>query len=119
MHPTVVINVVGLTQDLLGDDTPHINALVKQGGVRPLSTVTPAVTCSVQATMATGLMPRDHGIVGNGWYFRDLSEVWFWRQSNRLVSGEKIWEAARAHLPNRSDKLNNGIHAPIISYTGA
>ncbi len=102
MHPTVVINVVGLTQDLLGDDTPHINALVKQGGVRPLSTVTPAVTCSVQATMATGLMPRDHGIVGNGWYFRDLSEVWFWRQSNRLVSGEKIWEAARDLDPSFS-----------------
>ena len=102
MHPTVVINVVGLTQDLLGDDTPHINALVKQGGVRPLSTVTPAVTCSVQATMATGLMPRDHGIVGNGWYFRDLSEVWFWRQSNRLVSGETIWEAARDLDPSFS-----------------
>ena len=102
MHPTVVINVVGLTQDLLGDDTPHINALVKQGGVSPLSTVTPAVTCSVQATMATGLMPRDHGIVGNGWYFRDLSEVWFWRQSNRLVSGEKIWEAARDLDPSFS-----------------
>ena len=54
MHPTVVINVVGLTQDLLGDDTPHINALVKQGGVRPLSTVTPSVTCSVQATNVKG-----------------------------------------------------------------
>ena len=102
MHPTVVINVVGLTQDLLGEDTPHINALIEQGGISPLATITPAVTCSVQATMATGSLPRDHGIVGNGWYFRDLSEIWFWRQSNRLVSGEKIWEAARNIDPSFS-----------------
>jgi predicted AlkP superfamily pyrophosphatase or phosphodiesterase len=47
-------------------------------------------------------MPRDHGIVGNGWYFRDLSEIWFWRQSNRLVSGEKIWEAGRRVDPSFS-----------------
>jgi predicted AlkP superfamily pyrophosphatase or phosphodiesterase len=44
-------------------------------------------------------LPRDHGIVANGWYFRDLCEVWFWRQSNRLVSGEKAWETARKARP--------------------
>jgi predicted AlkP superfamily pyrophosphatase or phosphodiesterase len=49
--------------------------------------------------MLTGTLPRDHGIVGNGWYFRELAEVWLWRQSNRLVAGEKVWEAARRRLP--------------------
>jgi predicted AlkP superfamily pyrophosphatase or phosphodiesterase len=67
--------------------------------MRPLATVTPAVTCSVQSTFVTGTLPRDHGCVANGWYFRDLSEVWFWRQSNRLVHGEKVWEAARRRNP--------------------
>ena len=94
MHPTLVLNVVGLTPQLLGKDTPHLSKLAQQGGLRPLATITPAVTCSVQASFTTGLLPSDHGIVGNGWYFRDLSEVWFWRQSNRLVAGEKIWETA-------------------------
>ena len=61
----------------------------------PLQTVTPAVTCSVQASFMTGLTPRDHGIVGNGWLFRDQMEVMLWRQSNRLVEGEKIWEAGK------------------------
>ena len=65
--------------------------------MRPLRTIVPAVTCSVQSTFTTGLLPREHGCVANGWYFRDLSEIWFWRQSNRLVAGEKIWEAARKH----------------------
>ena len=31
------------------------------------------MTCSVQSTFTTGLLPRDHGIVANGWYFRDLA----------------------------------------------
>jgi predicted AlkP superfamily pyrophosphatase or phosphodiesterase len=95
MHRTLVLNVVGLTQALLGESTPHLNAFVAQGGVRPLSTITPAVTCSVQATLVTGSLPRAHGIVGNGWYFRELAEVMFWRQSNQLVQGEKIWEAGK------------------------
>jgi predicted AlkP superfamily pyrophosphatase or phosphodiesterase len=54
----------------------------------------------VQSTFVTGLLPRDHGIVGNGWYFRDLAEVWLWRQSNRLVQGEKLWETAKRRDPS-------------------
>jgi predicted AlkP superfamily pyrophosphatase or phosphodiesterase len=53
------------------------------------------VTCSVQATFMTGALPREHGVVANGWLFRDLMEVWLWRQSNRLVAGERIWEAGK------------------------
>ncbi len=44
-------------------------------------------------------MPREHGIVGNGWYFRELAEVLFWRQSNRLVTGERLWDAAKRRDP--------------------
>jgi predicted AlkP superfamily pyrophosphatase or phosphodiesterase len=97
--PTVVLNVVGLTPNLLGHHTPHLSALAKGGGARPITTITPAVTCAVQSTFLTGLLPREHGIVGNGWYFRDLSEIWLWRQSNRLVAGEKLWDRARAISP--------------------
>jgi len=43
--------------------------------------------------MVTGTLPRDHGIVANGWYWRDLNEVMFWRPSNQLVRGERIWDA--------------------------
>jgi predicted AlkP superfamily pyrophosphatase or phosphodiesterase len=95
MRRVLVLDVVGLTPELLGSDTPHLAALAARGGARPLATLTPAVTCSVQATFTTGLTPAGHGIVGNGWYFRDLAEILFWRQSNALVAGEKIWDAAR------------------------
>jgi predicted AlkP superfamily pyrophosphatase or phosphodiesterase len=99
MHRTVALLVVGLTGDLLGDATPNLQALARDGCARPLEPVLPAVTCSVQSTFTTGLPPRDHGAVANGWYFRDLGEVWLWRQSNRLVAGEKVWEAAARRDP--------------------
>jgi len=96
--PLVVLDVVGLTPRLLRH-MPRLQALAGEGFTARLDPVLPAVTCSVQASMLTGLTPREHGIVGNGWYFRDLGEVYFWRQHNRLVGGEKVWEAARGRFP--------------------
>lgn len=84
---------------MLGDDTPHINRLIRRGGVRPLQTVTPAVTCSVQSTFTTGTLPAAHGCVANGWYVRELGDILFWHQSDRLVRGEKIWEAGKRQDP--------------------
>jgi predicted AlkP superfamily pyrophosphatase or phosphodiesterase len=91
--------VVGLTPAQVGADTPALTALAREGFLTPLGAVLPAVTCTAQSTMLTGTLPREHGIVGNGWYFRELAEVWLWRQSNHLVAGEKVWEAARRRHP--------------------
>lgn len=100
MHPVVVLNVVGLTPALIGPHTPSIARFAAAGGMRTVQTITPAVTCSVQATFLTGTLPRDHGAVANGWLYRDLMEVWLWRQSNRLLSGERVWEAAKRRDPS-------------------
>jgi predicted AlkP superfamily pyrophosphatase or phosphodiesterase len=96
MQRTLVILAVGLAPRLVGVHTPNLARLAARGAMRPLATVTPAVTCTVQATLMTGLPPSGHGIVANGWYFRDLAEVLLWRQPEGLVAGEKIWEAGRA-----------------------
>ena len=80
---------------MIGADTPHLAALAREGASAPIGTVLPAVTCTAQSSFLTGLAPRDHGVVGNGWYFRDLAQVMFWRQANQLVLGEKVWETAR------------------------
>ena len=95
IKPLVVLDVVGLTHAMIGAHTPHIERLARDGFARPLGTVLPAVTCTAQSTLLTGLAPREHGIVANGWYFRDLAEVGFWKQSNALVQGERIYQAAR------------------------
>ncbi|MBM4022848.1 MAG: alkaline phosphatase family protein [Planctomycetes bacterium] len=96
MQPLLVIDVVGLTPRLL-PHTPRLAALGTGGFKAALGTVLPAVTCPAQATILTGRPPRDHGIVANGWYVRDLAEVMFWKQSNRLVGCEqdKLWHVGR------------------------
>jgi len=95
MHKTVVINAVGLTQALIGEFTPRLKAFCDAGAVANIGPVLPAVTTSVQSTYLTGTWPGEHGIVGNGWYFRDECEVKFWKQSNKLVQKPKIWDIAR------------------------
>ena len=87
MKRVCIINVVGLTQELLAY-APRIAQLGKH---RVWTPPVPAVTCTVQATMLTGRMPDEHGIVGNGWYERSSAEVRFWQQSNRLISGELLY----------------------------
>ena len=74
MNKTLVINVVGLSDRMIGTNTPNIQRLIERGGKTTLSTIEPAVTCSVQSTILTGVMPNEHGIVANGWYFQDLNE---------------------------------------------
>ncbi|HET9625728.1 MAG TPA: nucleotide pyrophosphatase/phosphodiesterase family protein, partial [Kofleriaceae bacterium] len=100
MHRTLVLNVVGLSPSLVGEHTPALAAFAKRGAQRPLTPILPAVTCSVQSTFTTGLSPSGHGCVGNGWYFKDIAEINFWRQSNHLVTGEKIWDAAKRRDPS-------------------
>jgi predicted AlkP superfamily pyrophosphatase or phosphodiesterase len=95
MQKTVVINAVGLTAKLVGENTPRIAELARAGEMANIGAVIPAVTTTVQSTYLTGTWPSEHGIVGNGWYFRDECEVKFWRQSNKLVAGPKIWDKAR------------------------
>lgn len=95
MHKTVVINAVGLSGDLLGEHTPRLEQFRRAGALARITPPLPAVTTTVQASYLTGVWPAHHGIVGNGWYFRDECEIRFWRQSNRLVQHAKIWEEAR------------------------
>src|SRR5450755_2600765 len=100
MQPLVLINTVALTKRRL-PLAPRLNALAQAGWSRPLREVFPAVTCTAQASMLTGQLPQVHGIVGNGWLFRDTMEVRFWQQSNRLVQAESVFATARQRAAAR------------------
>ena len=91
-----ILNVVGLSGSLL-QHAPKISAL---GDHATLTPVLPAVTCSVQSSMLTGQPVSSHGIVGNGWFNEEQQEIQFWKQSNKLVQGEKIWETAKQRDPS-------------------
>ncbi len=100
MKKTVVIDVVGLTPGFIGENTPFLREWSAGKRMLSIEPVLPAVTCSAQATYLTGKWPSEHGIVGNGWYFRTECEVKFWRQSNKLVQAPKIWEVMRQEAPD-------------------
>ena len=99
MTSVLLLDVVGLTARTLAH-MPRLRAMASSGAQSRLGTILPAVTCSVQSTILTGRMPSEHGIVGNGWYFRDQGDVHLWRQHNALVHGEKVWETARRARPD-------------------
>lgn len=97
MNKTVVLNVVGLTPQLIGEHTPHLRRFRDDGALATVEEAVPAVTCTAQSDYLTGRPPSEHGIVGNGWYFWDRCQIKFWHQSNRLVQSPKIWEVAREY----------------------
>jgi hypothetical protein len=94
LQPLILINAVGLTQRLL-PLAPRLKQLAEQGWIRSLHEVLPAVTCTAQASILTGTLPREHGIVANGWLYRDTLEVRFWQQSNALVQAEPVYARLR------------------------
>ncbi|MEI7908829.1 MAG: nucleotide pyrophosphatase/phosphodiesterase family protein [Verrucomicrobiota bacterium] len=94
-----VINVVGLSSSLLGRHMPGLTAFAEKRGLQSHAPAFPALTCTAQASMLTGSSPAAHGIVANGWYDRESAEVRFWKQSNHLVRGDKIWDSLRSEIP--------------------
>ena len=100
MNKTVVIDVVGLSTSVIGEHMPFLREYTERKNLIRIEPLLPAVTTSAQSTYLTGKWPSETGIVGNGWYDRIDSEVKFWKQSNKLVNGEKIWEIAKKEDPS-------------------
>lgn len=100
MKKTVVIDIVGLSASVIGEHTPFLQQYIAKRRLTYVRPVLPAVTTTAQSCYVTGKWPAEHGIVGNGWYDRQDAEVKFWKQSNRLVEAEKIWERAKREDPS-------------------
>lgn len=104
MHKTVVINAVGLSPHIFPTrkHAPRLHDFRAAGASTSIGPVLPAVTTTVQSTYLTGKHPggpNGHGIVANGWYFRETAEVRFWLQNNALVAAPKIWDHAKSLDP--------------------
>lgn len=100
MKKTVVLDVVALSGRVIGEHTPFLNDWIAKRTRATIKPVLPAVTCSAQTTYLTGKHPTENGIVGNGWYHRDTSEIRNWHQSNKLVQAENVWDEAKRRDPN-------------------
>ncbi len=98
--PLVLISAVGLTPKLLSQ-APKLHDLATSNWSRPVIEQTPTVTTTAQATLLTGAAPAVHGVVGNGWLFRETREVRFWQQSNTLIQAEPLYVTARHRARER------------------
>lgn len=99
MKRVIVLDIPGLIPAHIGSDTPALSALAAQGIQGSLKPAFPAVTCPMQATLTTGTLPSQHGIVANGWYDRMAKRVSFWEQSAGWVQQPRIWELMKRHHP--------------------
>lgn len=105
MNKTVVIDIVGLSTSVIGEHTPFLKKYIASKNLTTIEPLLPAVTTAVQSAYLTGTYPVANGIVGNGWYDRIDSEVKFWKQSNKLVAGDKIWDKAKKEDPSFTSSM--------------
>ena len=110
-----VLDLPGMSRELL-QNVPSQSSLGKwlaKQNIVGLTPSWPAVTCSVQATLTTGVEPSQHGIIANGLpTFRfpqdqalvDASnfetyrkQISFWEQSNQFVEAPRFWQNANGN----------------------
>ena len=97
----VLLSIPGLRkQDL--PQMPNLRALIAQGDQATLVPSFPAVTCPVQVNMTTGTTPCEHGVIANGFYWRDKGEVEMWTAWNQVVERPQIWDTLKKHQPGRT-----------------
>lgn len=110
MRYVVLVSLPGLrSQDLAA--MPRLSALVQHGSQRALVPSFPAMTCPVQANLTTGVGPEQHGVVANGFYYRDKGEVEMWTAWNECIQVPQIWELLHKHDP----ALTSAVWFPLHS----
>lgn len=105
----VLLSIPGLRESDLAT-MPNLAAL-GAGGRGALVPSFPAVTCPVQANMTTGCLPREHGVVANGFFWRDRGQVEMWTAWNQVVERPQIWDL----LHERDPSLTSAVWFPLLS----
>ncbi len=78
---------------------PRLSALGKGGATLPIAHTFPRVTCPSQAALTTGTTPAEHGVIANGFFWRDRGEVEMWTAWNKVVERPQIWTLLHRHDP--------------------
>ena len=111
MHQhAVLLSIPGLRQADLAS-MPRLAALGAAGDVVPLTPSFPAVTCPVQVNLTTGRLPREHGVIANGFYWREAHEVEMWTAWNEVIQAPQIWDLLHESDP----ELTSAVWFPLLS----
>ncbi len=110
MEYVVLLSVPGLRECDLAR-MPQLSKLVSNGDRADLVPSFPAVTCPVQANMTTGVLPNEHGVVANGFFWRERGEVEMWTSDNDCIQQPQLWDILRQHNP----ALTSAVWFPLHS----
>ena len=99
MNPKIVcLTVPGLrSQDV--EQMPRLQALVSGGDRGRIQHSFPAVTWPSQASLLTGQLPEQHGVIANGFYWRDQQKVEMWTAWNEVIEAPQIWDLLKQKDP--------------------
>ena len=87
--PVILLSIPALREkDVLR--MPNLRELTGGGEIAEVVPSFPCVTCPVQANMTTGKLPRDHGVVANGFYWRDKRRVEMWTSPNDCIERPQL-----------------------------
>ena len=95
-QPVILLTIPGLREKDLAA-MPNLERHTAGGDIADLVPSFPCVTCPVQAGMTTGRQPRDHGVVANGFYWRDKRQVEMWTSPNDCILRPQIWDLLTHH----------------------
>lgn len=101
--PVVVVSLDAFRWDYVAahpNETPHLRELMRTGvSARALISVFPTQTFSSHYSIATGLYPGHHGLIGNSFFDAARGEFFNYRlpaavRDGRWFGGEPIWVTA-------------------------
>jgi predicted AlkP superfamily pyrophosphatase or phosphodiesterase len=88
----ILLTVPGLRhQDVAS--MPKLRERMAGGAIADFVPGFPCVTCPVQANITTGVPPYEHGVVANGFYWRERRQVEMWTSPNDCIERPQIWES--------------------------
>ena len=111
MKPTAVLLSLPGLRDADLAHMPRLSQLASVGSTTPLAASFPAVTCPVQATLTTGVTPKEHGVIANGFFWRDKDHVEMWTAWNEAIEAPQIWDTLHAHDEN----ITSAVWFPLLS----
>ncbi|MGA2065206.1 MAG: nucleotide pyrophosphatase/phosphodiesterase family protein [Thermoguttaceae bacterium] len=91
MPSLILLSIPGLREKDVAA-MPALRELTAGGQIADLVPSFPCVTCPVQAAMTTGQLPRAHGVVGNGFYWRERRRIEMWTAPNECIERPQIWD---------------------------
>ena len=90
---------------------PFLADMARRGSSCRLIPSFPCVTCPVQITLSTGTRPDQHGVIANGFYWREKQQVEMWTAWNEVIESPRIWDRLKAHDP----ALTSAVWFPLLT----